>query len=241
MIGLAITLLASVVSTAQQQVTVKRNVNLRGDPSTDNPPAQLIVAGSVLELVDPKTESGYYHVKTGDGSEGWVWAKNVKKSASTSGTGSTATSASGADTSAVSSTGCDASLWDHVYNPERLLVRNKCITVTGTIVDATHGTKHDGMRHEADGDTHGWLKLDSEFDSLLNAGNMSDEDGNMVFEVVCRFHVTQADAKTACASFTNPVTIPPVGSHVRMVGSYVQDTNHAKWMEIHPVTSISVE
>jgi len=30
----------------------------------------------------------------------------------------------------------------------------------GTIVDATNGGKPDGVRHEADGDTHGWLKVD---------------------------------------------------------------------------------
>jgi hypothetical protein len=29
-------------------------------------------------------------------------------------------------------------------------------------------------------------------------------------------------------------------SHVRIMGSYVQEKNHAKWMEIHPVSSISV-
>jgi hypothetical protein len=47
----------------------------------------------------------------------------------------------------------------------------------------------DGLRHEKDGDTHGWLKLDSQFTNLLNAGNKSNEDENMVFEVVCKFPV----------------------------------------------------
>ena len=56
----------------------------------------------------------------------------------------------------------------------------------------------------------------------------------------CRFKVTQADAKAACDGYTDNVTLPPVGSHVRIVGTYVQDTFHAKWMEIHPVTSITV-
>lgn len=58
------------------------------------------------------------------------------------------------------STECDDSLWDHVYNPQRLTVQQKCVAVTGTIVDATNGKKADGVRHEADGDTHGWLNLD---------------------------------------------------------------------------------
>ena len=119
-------------------------------------------------------------------------------------------------------------------------MKQKCITVTGTIVDATNGKKADGVRHEADGDTHGWLKVDPEFANLLNAGNKSAEGGNLVFEIVCEFPVTQADAKSACQAFNSAVKIPPAGSHVRIVGSYVQDTNHAKWMEIHPVTSIEV-
>ncbi len=108
-------------------------------------------------------------------------------------------------------------------------------------MDATNGRKPDGVRREADGDTHGWLNVDPEFKNLLNAGNMSDEGGNLVFEIVCKFNVTQADAKAACPqTYHSPVEIPPVGSHVRIVGTYVQDTNHAKWMEIHPVTSITV-
>jgi hypothetical protein len=108
-------------------------------------------------------------------------------------------------------------------------------------MDATNGQHSDGVRHEGDGDTHGWLNVDSQFKNLLNAGNLSDEGGNLVFEVVCKFKVTQADAIASCpSSFQNPVKIPPMGSHVRIVGTYVQDTNHSKWMEIHPVTSITV-
>jgi hypothetical protein len=82
--------------------------------------------------------------------------------------------------------------------------------------------------------------VDPPFKNLLNAGNMSDESGNLVFEIVCKFHVTQADAVAACQTYQSPVQLPPVGSHVRITGTYVQDTNHAKWMEIHPVTSVTV-
>jgi len=120
-------------------------------------------------------------------------------------------------------------------------VKQACIEVTGTIVDATNGKKADGTRHEPDGDTHGWLKVDPQFKSLLNAGNKNDEGGNLVFEIICKFHVTQADAKPSCQNFHNGVTLPPVGSHVRMVGRLVQEKNHGKWIELHPVTSITVE
>jgi len=139
-------------------------------------------------------------------------------------------------------TGCGDGLWKHVYNPQRLLVKQGCITVTGVIVDAT-APKHqpDGVRHEGDGDTHGWLKVDSQFANLLNAGNTSDEGGNLVFEIVCHFTVTQTDAKPACAGFKDHTTIPPVGTHVALSGTFVQETNHAKWNGIHPVSSITVQ
>jgi len=137
--------------------------------------------------------------------------------------------------------GCDESLWaKHVYNPQRLLIHERCASVTGVIVDATHGKRKDGVRKEADGDCHGWLKLDAEHAKFLNAGNISDEEGNLVFEIVCMFPVTQKDALSACKGYKNKIKLPRVGSHVRMTGSWVEDTNHAKWMEIHPVSSVEV-
>jgi hypothetical protein len=88
-------------------------------------------------------------------------------------------------------------------------------------VDASGGKRSDGVRHEKDGDTHGWLNVDSEFQNLLNAGNISDEGGNLVYEIVCRFPVTQPDAKSACQGYKDQVQLPAVGSHVRIVGTYV--------------------
>ena len=135
---------------------------------------------------------------------------------------------------------CDQTLLTHVYHPNRLIIKKRCIAVTGTIVDATNGKRTDGIRHEKDGDTHGWLKPDPAFRNLLDAGNKRDEGRNLVFEVVCKYRVTQADAKPSCKGFEDLVNIPPVGSHVRIVGQYVEEKNHGKWREIHPVTSITV-
>jgi hypothetical protein len=137
-------------------------------------------------------------------------------------------------------TTCDASLWSHVYNPTRVTVYAKCVVVTGTVVDATAGKQKDGVRHEADGGARGWLKLDPEFSSMVDARNMSSEGGNLVFEIVCEFNATQADAKRACAGYQRHIPVPPVGSHVRMMGSYVEDTNHEKCSEILPVSSIDL-
>jgi len=213
-----------------QQVTSSRKVNLRRDPSTSSPIIQLLETGTRMTLVDQTADSGFYHVRTEEDQVGWVWSKFVKVLPIIA---PAVTPAAGE---------CDANIAAHVYHPGRLIVKQSCVSVTGTIVDAKGGKKHDGVRHEPDGDTHGWLKLDSGFEELLNGGNTSDEDGNLVFEIVCRFPISKKapDAISACAGYTDHVTLPPVGSHVRIIGRLVQDTFHAKWMEIHPVTSITV-
>jgi len=113
--------------------------------------------------------------------------------------------------------------------------------VTGVIIDATAGQAHhqpDGVRHEPDGDTHGWLQVDSQFVNLINAGNRSDEGGNLVFEIVCHYTVTQSDAQPACAGFTDHTIIPPAGTHIAITGTFVQEKNHKHWNEIHPVSRI---
>jgi hypothetical protein len=140
--------------------------------------------------------------------------------------------------------GCGDRRWQHVYHPTRLTVKQDCLTVMGTIVDATLGqSRHqpDGVRHEPDGDTHGWLQVDPAFASLINAGNTSAEGGNLVFEIVCHYTVTQPDAVSACMGFTDHTTIPPAGSHVAITGTFVTEKNHQKWNEIHPVSSIRVQ
>lgn len=136
---------------------------------------------------------------------------------------------------------CDAALWQHVYRPDRLTVLDKCVTVTGTIADATADRqKHDknGVRHESDGDTHGWLTVDTAWRHLLLPGNLSDEGGNLVYEVVCAFPVHQADATKACRGYHASVQLQPVGTKVAITGAYVQDEKHARWSELHPVTRI---
>src|SRR6266403_1505543 len=82
--------------------------------------------------------------------------------------------------------GCDESLWARTYNPQRLKIISRCMTVTGIILDATHGKRKDGQRHEADSDNHGFLKLDAGQENLLLPGNIEAEDGAMVFECVCQ-------------------------------------------------------
>lgn len=215
-----------------QLATLTHVAALHRDSSSKSPTLETLDAGSRLVLLGGEAENGYIHVKTEDEEIGWVFAKYASVS--------TFTPEMPTEGPGPQDLTCDAGLWKHVYNQQRLIFKQQCISVTGTIVDATAGKKADGVRHEPDGDTHGWLKLDPGFENLLNSGNRSDEDGNLVFEIVCKYPVKQADAKKACSRYTATVQIPPIGSHVRIVGTYVQDTFHAQWMEIHPVTSISV-
>lgn len=132
---------------AAQTATVKRNVNLRADATTASGVVELLKTGATLTLLVPAEQGGFYRVKAEDGKEGWVWARNISLEKAPSSTSSATLAAAQ----------CDTSLWNHVYNPERLIVKQQCIAVTGTIVDATNGRRRDGVRHEADGDTHGWL------------------------------------------------------------------------------------
>lgn len=125
---------------------------------------------------------------------------------------------------------CDQSLWNRIYNPQRLQVVESCKTVTGII---------ESKRVEADGDYHIRLKLDPQYANLINQANVNGQLGDLVVEPICMNRVTQLDAISACQNFRQSIDIPPVGSHVQVTGSYVLDKEHGSWAEIHPVTSIT--
>ena len=55
-------------------------------------------------------------------------------------------------------------------------------------------------------------------------------------EPICQHSVIQPNAFFACIDFNQNINIPPIGNHVNVTGSYVLDTWHDKWAEIHPVT-----
>jgi hypothetical protein len=56
---------------------VVRNVNLRNDSSTHHPPKALLKPPTRLELLQSTAQSGYFHVRLADGTDGWVWSPNV--------------------------------------------------------------------------------------------------------------------------------------------------------------------
>jgi hypothetical protein len=125
---------------------------------------------------------------------------------------------------------CDATLWNHVYNKSRLHVIKKCVTVTGTIDRA--------CRKEKDGDKHCFLKVDKQFEYMLNSANMKHEFGDLVFEPICVNRPTQKDAVQACKGFSQSFPEIKVGNRVAVTGDYVNDTAH-QHQELHPVSRVA--
>jgi Bacterial SH3 domain len=78
--SLAIAFLTLLIPTglvAQSQATITQGSNLRADPSTHNPPIQTLAKGTHVTLLETKSTNGFYHVRTPEKKEGWVWTKNV--------------------------------------------------------------------------------------------------------------------------------------------------------------------
>lgn len=195
-----------------QIAAAPRDVNLRPDPSTTQPPIESLSVGDQVTIFDGP-QSGYYHVRASDGSVGWVWQRNIRLPGSATPMNVTLPSGHGPKTTAhVNASACDATLWAHTYHPARLQLHDECVMVTGVMTDASHGTFVDGVRHESDGDTHGWITLDPEFAWMLDPFNATQE-GNLVFEVVCHFKPknTSTAAIQACGTFADTQQLPPVG------------------------------
>jgi uncharacterized protein YgiM (DUF1202 family) len=206
-----------------QEATVNHGVNLRSDPSTANPPIGHLSSGSTVTLLSETPKAGFYHVKTPDGTEGWIGKKYL-----TLGEPSTSATTS---PSAPTASGCDSSLWNHVYKKTRLVVIEPCTAVSGRLHI---------VRHELDGDVHMQLTLDPQFSGLLNARN-SKQNNALVIETMCDRPPTQADAISACAGFSQKFAALTEGAHVKVTGSYVEDRDPGHgWREIHPITAVEV-
>ena len=121
---------------------------------------------------------------------------------------------------------CDATLWNAVYRPERLVIIEPCKTVEGTIFL---------VRPQKDGDLH--ILLDVADPSLLNDVNWTRQQGMLVLEPICQEEPTQRSAILPCRNYSGQYFYVLKGMRVRVTGAYVLDRDHG-WMEIHPVTSI---
>src|SRR5207244_3803994 len=71
LVGLSTFLFAS-------QGIVKNPSNLRPTPSSAKKPLQKLGVADEVEILDQTTQNGYYHVRSEDEVEGWVWGKNLR-------------------------------------------------------------------------------------------------------------------------------------------------------------------
>ena len=130
----------------------------------------------------------------------------------------------------IQKTSCDTSLWHHVYHQKRLVLKETCKEVLGTVIS---------KKKEDDGDYHIKLRLDKGQAHLLNEKNLTIQDSCLVIEIICANGIKQKNAVECCQGFLNTIPIPKKGQHIKVTGSFVEDKKHG-WNEIHPVSSIEV-
>jgi hypothetical protein len=97
-----------------------------------------------------------------------------------------------------------------VYRPARLIVKNRCVAVTGVVGD--HNIEHDGDLH---------ISLTEVSGQWLNGVNLRRPKHDLVVEAVPGL----------------PVSTPAIGTRITVIGPWVLDTETG-WLEIHPVWTI---
>lgn len=117
---------------------------------------------------------------------------------------------------------------EHVYHPQRLVLRDPCTTVSGTIEE---------IRPESDGDYHILMRVDPQYEGMLNDSNRRNQRGDLVLEIVCGRRATGTAPIAACAGADPSAMLPALNSHVVATGAYVFDSTHG-WLELHPVWDV---
>jgi len=136
---------------------------------------------------------------------------------------------------------------DGVYLPSRLVMKKRCVTVTGR-VDCVH--------REPDGDVHIEMAVSRRYRHLLTAANAYQRcpghpGPHLVVEIIPQNgELPFPDNSATRAGFVTPKA-PKPGERIRVTGPYVWDTNilHdliypgrriANWAEVHPAWNVSV-
>lgn len=134
-----------------------------------------------------------------------------------------------------------------VYLPFRLHLKNRCVTVSGTV---------DCVQHEDDGDVHIRLRVDPAYRRLLTPANAFQRcprqtGPHLVVEIIPQHgHLPFPTNSATRGGFITPAA-PAAGDHITVTGPYVWDSNilHdlvypgknvANWAEIHPAWHITV-
>ncbi len=73
-----ILLVAISTYTFASQGIIRSSANLRPTPSAAKKPLQKLAVADEVEILDETPQNGYYHVRTEDGTEGWVWGTALR-------------------------------------------------------------------------------------------------------------------------------------------------------------------
>src|SRR5205085_11380059 len=64
--------------TSRQQAVVKNRATVGQDASSKKAPIARLDPGTDVDLLEPGTTRGYYHVRTSDGTEGWIYSHSLE-------------------------------------------------------------------------------------------------------------------------------------------------------------------
>ncbi len=123
------------------------------------------------------------------------------------------------------------SINSHVYNPYRLNTIRSCLTVSGTVDGGPYAA--------ADGDYHVNLRVDNQYQNLINNANNQYQSGDLVVEIICAHLVSGVQPVSACQNYNNTIPLPSLHQHIIVSGPYVLDNDHYGWAEIHPVYKLT--
>ncbi len=63
---------------ADTDAITKHSATLRRDPSTHHAPIDILSPREDVQVTDDTQTAGYYHVRTAEGEEGWVWGRSLE-------------------------------------------------------------------------------------------------------------------------------------------------------------------
>lgn len=84
-IFLLLTLVFSLSPAFAGTATVQTDTNVRERPTRSSNIVTTVSSGDQVDLLSPKPQRGYYHIRTADGDEGWALARNLQVDASDGG------------------------------------------------------------------------------------------------------------------------------------------------------------
>ena len=102
----------------------------------------------------------------------------------------------------------------NTYKPERFTIYKPCINVSGEVEIVTVEDDHDVRVN---------IKVDKQFEYLLNQENNDYQSGFLVVKIT--------------PEFQNNISVPKIGEHHNFWGPWVLN-KEGNWNEIHPVWKI---